>query len=198
MRSFAFAAVASVSVLSLSCSSDPAPSSAGATLADKYQKLGERLGKTLALVKSSATTAVTVAPSDLAGVARLPKDATGDVDVSVEYAGKSGDKPADVDGVEGDEQLTVFVPDPATSGTATSASTPSFVAWRGSAASKDEGLCYLAWTKAASWFVASRCGDASGAWVCKVTSDGSACSACGSAGECAPCDTSLPSFDCRW
>lgn len=193
------AAVAGASALAAAgCSDDPAPPAASTvTLAERYRRLGDNLGRTLAAVKSSATTPGPITPADLGEVARVPKSLTGDVDIAVEQNGKSGERAASVDGVRADVNVTVFVPDAPTGG-GTAASLPSFAAWRGDAESGDAGLCHLAWTKGASWFVTSKCGDTSGAWVCQVTSSEAACNACNTAGECAPCDLEQSAFSCAW
>jgi hypothetical protein len=136
-------------------------------------------------------------PADLAEVARIPQNLIGGVDIAAEESGKIGNSNADIDAAGGEEAVTCFVPDPP-SGTGTSASLPSYLAWRGDADSGDEGLCYLAWTKGASWFVVSKCKDTTGAWVCQVTADEAVCNACNDAGQCSPCDMEQTSFTCRW
>ena len=143
------------------CSSEdtPAPATSTTTLSEEYRRLGDNLGQAIALLKSSATSAVTITAADFGEVAPVPKNLTGG---------------------------------------GTAATQPSFAAWKGDADSDDAGLCYLAWTKGASWFVASKCGDASGAWVCQVTSAEAVCNACNAAGECAPCDMQQSNFTCTW
>ena len=194
---FLAAALAAVGLAAAGCSSAPSPAAAGPTLADEYRRLGDALGPKLALLKSSATQAGAFTPADLGEVARVPKNLTGGVDIAAEQKGKIGESAVDIDGTGGDETTTVFVPDAPTGG-GTTASLPSFAAWRGDADSDDTGLCYLAFTKGASWFIASRCGDVSGAWVCQVTSAESACNACNTAGECEPCDMTRGDFTCAW
>lgn len=184
-------------VLAAGCSDDPATSTPTTTVADEYQRLGGNLGQTLAQIKSSATTAGPVTPADFASVARVPKAVTGGVDIGAEQDGKSGEKAANVDAVGGDEQVSVFVPD-VKSGSGTTATAPSFAAWKGDADSGDNGLCYLAFAKGASWFIVSKCGDGSGAWVCQVTSSETVCNACNTAGECATCDVSQSKLTCAW
>ena len=197
---FALGALVGASALGAAgCSDDPAApdETSTVTLAERYRRLGDNLGRTLAAVKSSATTPGAITPADFGEVARVPKNLTGDVDIAAEQNGKSGERAASVDGVRTDVNVNVFVPDAPTGG-GTGASLPSFAAWRGDAASGDAGLCHLAWTKSASWFVTSKCGDTSGAWVCQVTSAEAACNACNTAGECAPCDLEQGAFTCAW
>jgi hypothetical protein len=180
------------------CSDDPAVSASSVKLSEEYRRLGDNLGTTMALIKSSATAPGPITPADLASVGRVPKNLTGGVDIGVEQSGKSGEKAANIDGIGADETVTTFVPDAPTGGTGTAATLPSFVAWKGDADSDDPGLCYLAWTKGASWFVASKCGDATGAWVCQVTSADTVCNACNAAGACAECDMTQPNFTCSF
>lgn len=193
--------VVPILVLSLAlpgCSSDePKTTGSSTKLGDKFKQMSANLGATIARLKPSATTATDDSPADLAEVARIPPNVIGGVDIAAEQSGKIGDFSADMDGVGSEEAVTCFVPDPP-SGTGTSASLPSYIAWRGDADSGDEGLCYLAWTKGASWFVVSRCKDATGAWVCQVTADEAVCRACSNAGQCSPCDMEQTSFTCRW
>lgn len=191
------AAVLTAAALSVAACSDDSSEPAGANLSERYRQLADNLGPTLASLKSSATTPGPIAPADLGEVARVPKNLTGGVDIAVEQNGKRGEKAANIDATGGAETVSIFVPD-APTGTGTSASLPSFAAWKGDAESKDAGLCYLAWTKGASWFVASKCGDTSGAWVCQVSSSETACNACNAAGECSPCDMAQGSFTCAW
>jgi hypothetical protein len=206
MKSFAsfFSPLVAPHVLALvlgllvGCGEDEKPISSNAKLSEKYRRVGDNLGQTIGLLKSSATTPEAIAPADLGSVARVPKDVTGGVDIAVEQNGKSGEKAANIDATGSDETVTTFVPDVGTGTTTTAASRPTFVAWKGDADSDDVGLCYLAWTKGASWFVVSKCGDTSGAWVCQVTSAETTCNACSSAGECAPCDMEQSSFTCAW
>ncbi|MBX3210378.1 MAG: hypothetical protein KF764_35425 [Labilithrix sp.] len=192
-------AAGAVALAAAGCGSDEpsTPATSSAPLSEHYRRLGDNLGQTLALLKSSATAPGPITPADLGGVARVPKNLTGGVDIAVEQSGKSGEKAANIDGTGADETVSVFVPDAPTGG-GTAASLPSFAAWKGDAESGDVGLCYLAWTKGASWFVASKCGDTTGAWVCQVTSSEAVCNACNTAGECAPCDLEASSFACAW
>lgn len=197
MKSCIVVSVALVFV-SVACSGDPNVGSGSTTkLSEKYRKMGDNLGATMALLKSSATSPGPVTPAELGSVARVPKSLTGGLDIAIEQIGKSGDKAANIDAIGGDEMVTSFVPDPPT-GSGTSATTPSFVAWKGDAESNDEGLCHLAWTKGSSWFVTSRCGQSSGAWVCHVSSDEAVCNACNTAGECTPCDMEQRTLTCAW
>ncbi len=166
-------------------------------LSDWYMQMGGNLGATIARLKSSATSPGTHAPADLAEVARVPASVTGGVDIGAEQSGKMGDATADIDGLGVEETVTSFVPDPP-SNAGTTASLPSFVMWRGDVETSDASLCYLAWTKGASWFVVSRCGDRSGAWVCQVTSEEAVCNACSEVGDCQPCDMEQAEFTCRW
>ena len=179
------------------CSDDSAPATTTTKLSDEYRRLGDNLGQTIARLKSSATTPANITAADFGGVAPIPKDLVGSVDLAAEQKGKTGEKASNIDALGGDETVAVFVPDAPTSG-GTAATLPSFVAWKGDADSDDAGLCYLAWTKGASWFVASKCGDTSGAWVCQVTSTESVCNACNTAGACAPCDMEQGNFTCAW
>ena len=174
------AAVLTAAALSVAACSDDSSEPAGANLSERYRQLADNLGPTLASLKSSATTPGPIAPADLGEVARVPKNLTGGVDIAVEQNGKRGEKAANIDATGGAETVSIFAPD-APTGTGTSASLPSFAAWKG-----------------ASWFVASKCGDPSGAWVCQVSSSEAACSACNAAGECAPCDMAQGSFTCAW
>ena len=174
-----------------------APAVATTKLSERYQQLGGSLGRTMAGLKSSATASGATVPADLGSVAPVPKNLTGGVDIAVEQNGKTGEKAANIDETGADESVTIFVPDAPTGG-GTAATLPSFVAWKGDAESQDAGLCYLAWSKGASWFVASKCGDTAGAWICQVTSGETACNACNVAGECAPCDLEQGSFTCAW
>ncbi|MDF2695454.1 MAG: hypothetical protein K0S65_3837 [Labilithrix sp.] len=194
--SLAAAFTAAAVLVTTACSDDSAPAPA-TKLSEEYIRLGDNLGKTVALLKSSATTAGAVAPADLGSVARVPKNLTGGVDIGADQNGKSGEKAANIDAIGGDETVTIFVPDAPTGG-GTSASLPSFAAWKGDADSNDTGLCYLAWSKGASWFVVSKCGDPSGAWVCQVSSTEAVCNACSGAGECVPCDMTQSTFTCAW
>jgi hypothetical protein len=196
--SLAAAFAAAITVLP-ACGDDSSPPPSSTTkLSEKYRQLGDNLGQTLARMKSSATVAGPVVPADLGSVARVPKNVTGNVDLAVEQNGKTGEKAANIDGVPGDETVTVFVPDAPAGTTGTTVSLPSFAAWKGAAGSSDAGLCHLAWSNSSSWFVVSKCGDTSGAWVCQVSSSEAACSACSSAGDCAPCDMEQDSFTCTW
>ena len=181
------------------CSSEnaPAPATSTTTLSEEYRRLGDNLGQAIALLKSSATAPVTITAAGFGEVAPVPKNLTGGVDLTAEQKGKSGEKASNIDAIGVDETVAVLVPDAPTGG-GTAATQPSFAAWKGDADSDDAGLCYLAWTKGASWFVASKCGDASGAWVCQVTSTESVCNACNTAGECAPCDMEQGNFTCTW
>lgn len=176
---------------------DDQTSTGGTTLTEHYRRLGDNLGKTMAIVKASATTQSSTAPADVASVARLPKDLTGGVDIGADLQGKMGVRAGNIDGIAGDKNLTVLVPETATGAVSTTVSAPSFLAWAGDANSNDKGLCYLAWSKGASWFVTSKCGDTSGAWVCQVGTD-IVCTACSSAGTCAPCDLAKSTFTCAW
>ena len=205
--SFLPAILVALSVLSLlsllsllsACGSDNATATnATATkLDDSYRRLGDNFGGAVALIKSSATTAGSIVPADFGAVAHVPKEATGGVDITVSQKGKSGEKATNIDGIGGDETVSIFVPDaPASSGT--SASLPSFAAWKGDADSNDTGLCYLGFTKGSQWFVVSKCGDTSGAWVCQVASDATSCNACSAAGNCTQCDTTQSTFTCAW
>jgi len=179
------------------CSSDDGMTATATTkLSEDYQRLNANLGKVIARLKSSATSPAVVTAADFGSVAAVPKNLTGGVDLAAEQNGKLGEKAADIDGIGAEETVAVFVPDAPSSGTA--ATLPSFVAWKGDADSNDAGLCYVAWTKGASWFVASKCGDTSGAWVCEMTSTKSVCNACNTAGECSPCDLEQSSFTCVW
>ena len=179
------------------CSSNEgSPATPATKLSERYLGLGANLGRALARLKSSAVSASTIAPADFGSVAPIPKNLTGGVDLAAEQTGKLGEKAADIDESGSEETVAIFVPDAPTSGTA--ATLPSFAAWAGDAKSNDAGLCYLAWTKGASWFVASKCGDSSGAWVCQVTSEEAVCNACNTAGDCAPCDLEQSSFSCTW
>jgi hypothetical protein len=198
MRFFSYAVgAAAIAVSIAACSEDPEPQAPHTHLSEEYRRLGDNLGQTLAQLKSSATTAGPTTPADLASVARVPKNLTGGVDIGVEQQGKTGEKAANIDGIGAEENVSVFVPDAPTTG-GTSASMPSFAAWKGDADSDDSGLCYLAWTKGASWFVVSKCGDPSGAWICQVSSREAACNACSATGECAPCDMEQDNFTCAW
>lgn len=176
------------------CSSDEPPRTTTTPLSTKYRRLGDNLGQAIARAKSNATSPITLTAASFGAVAAIPKDVVGDVDLSAEQRGKSGERTIDVDAIGAEETVRVFVPDAPTSGTA--ATQPSFVAWKGDADSNDEGLCYLAWTKGASWFVASRCGDTSSAWVCQVTSSEATCDVCDASGACAPCDMDQSTFTC--
>ena len=184
---------------STACSSEdaPAPATSTRTLSEEYRRLGDNLGQAIALLKSSATAPVTMTAADFGSVAAIPKNLTGGVDLTAEQKGKTGEKASNIDAIGADETVAVLVPDAPTGG-GTAATQPSFAAWKGDADSDDDGLCYLAWTKGASWFVASKCGDVSGAWVCQVTSAESVCNACNTAGECAPCDMEQGNFTCAW
>ncbi len=180
----------------VACGGDDDAAGGPPKLSETYRRLGDSLGPSLARLKTSATSPVAVTAAELGGVAPVPKDLTGGIDLSAEQKGKTGEKAANIDAVGADEAVVIFVPDAPTSGTA--ATLPSFAAWKGDADSNDTGLCYLAWTKGASWFVASKCGDTSGAWVCEVSSAQAACNACNTAGECTPCDLEQSSFTCAW
>lgn len=184
-------------VLTTACSDDAGSATATTTLSEKYRGFGDKLGQQLALLKSSATSSTTTTAADFGSVAAVPKNVTGDVDLAAEQNGKMGEKASNIDGVGSDETVAIFVPAAPTGG-GTAATLPSFAAWKGDADSGDAGLCYLAWTKGPSWFVASKCGDTSGAWVCQVTSSESVCNACNTAGECAPCDMAQGNFTCAW
>lgn len=187
-------ALTSAALFVAACSDD---SDARPDLSERYRRLGDNLGATLGSLKSSAVTPASIAPADLGEVARVPKDVTGGVDIAVEQRGRRGSTTANIAGTGDAQSASIFVPD-APTGTGTSASLPSFVAWKGDAASNDAGLCYLTWAKGASWFVTSKCGDPSGAWVCQASSSEATCSACNTAGECAPCDMTQKSFTCAW
>ncbi|HVJ89248.1 MAG TPA: hypothetical protein VM580_05545 [Labilithrix sp.] len=186
---------AAIALFATGCGDASAPTS---TLAEHYQRLGNEFGSALARVKSSATTAGSFVPADLASVAKLPKEVTGGVDISTAQAGKVGERAVNIDGLGADETVKAFVPDPPTGGTGTTVSLPAFGGWRGDAESNDAGRCYLGWTKGASWFVVSKCGDTSGAWVCQVTSSTATCEACDTAGTCKPCDMGQADFTCAW
>jgi hypothetical protein len=185
------------------CSGDEKSAAVGSktSLSEKYQQIGSMLGQTLASLKSSAITEGSVIPAEFGDVAPVPKGVTGGVDITRSQSGKSGEQTIDLDGLDGDESAQIFVPDVPTTqpGTAgTTVTLPSFVAWKGDRGSGDSGLCYLAWTKGASWLVASTCGDATGAWVCQIKSSDISCQACSVAGECSPCDLDASSFSCQW
>ncbi len=187
-----------VSVCATACSDDAKPATTTTTkLSEAYRRLGDNLGQAIARLKSSATTPTALSAADFGSVAIIPKNLVGDVDLAAAQNGKTGEKASDIDGNGTDETVTVFVPD-APTGSGTTATLPSFVAWKGDSESNDSGLCYLAWTKGASWIVASKCGDTSGAYVCQVTSSESVCNACNTAGQCAPCDMEQGSFTCAW
>lgn len=185
--------LAGIGLFSAACSSDSTAPAPPPPVSDFYKRLGDNLGQTIASVKSSAITAGTVVPADLASVAHVPKAVTGTVDITAQQSGKTGEKAANVDAVGADETVSVFVPDVKT-GNGTAATLPSFVAWKGDADSNDDGLCYLAFQKGASWFVVSKCGDASSAWVCQVTSTDATCNACDLTGTCTPCDMTKSSL----
>lgn len=174
------------------CSSDTKSAAAVTPISDHYRHLGDNLGQTIAGAKSSATTAGSVVPADFGSVAHVPKETTGSVDITTAQTGKTGDTTANVDGVGATENISIFVPDVKT-GNGTSATLPSFVAWKG-----DDGLCYLGFSKGTSYFVVSKCGDASGAWVCNVTSSDATCNACNLTGDCKPCDMTQGTLTCTW
>ncbi len=199
--SFAFSAFLFGLLSVTACSSETAAPAAPTTpISEHYNRIGSSLAQTIAGLKSSATTAGTVTPAAFASVAPVAKEATGGkVDITAEQTGKTGEKAANVDGVGTDETVSIFVPDVKASGTSTSATAPSFAAWRGDADSNDAGLCYLGFTNGPAWIVASKCDDASGAWVCQVTSEATSCKACNTAGTCNDCDVSQGSLSsCAW
>ncbi len=180
-----------------SCSSsDTTPAAAATKLSEQLKRLGDSVGSSTALLKSSALTPASLTPADFGSVARIVKSLTGNLDIGIEQKGKTGDKSANVDGADGDEAASIFVPDPPTGGTSTSATYPTFLAWKGHDA-WDKGLCYLAWSKGGSWFVIGKCGDTNGAYVCQG-GDSAACSACNVAGDCTPCDMEQSTFTCAW
>jgi hypothetical protein len=185
-----------------SCSSDSPVSSIGQStlkLSEQFKKMGETLGQNIAALKSSATSPLSLTPAGLGAVAIIASGVTGGTDIGGEQKGKSGDKTADVVGVGYAEAVSIFVPDPPAGGTGTSASLPSFLAWKGDDDSYDKGLCYLAWPKGQSWFVVSKCGNPNGAYVCQVPLGGDpVCNACNTAGQCNPCDMEQTSFTCAW
>jgi hypothetical protein len=189
--------IACAGLMIAACSDESAPAAPASTVADVFRRLGDALGQTIAGLKSSAITAGTVVPAELGSVAKVPKDVTGGVDIGASQSGKSGEKATNVDGVGADEPVAIFVPDVKT-GNGTTATLPSFVAWKGDADSDDEGLCYLGFTKGASWLVVSKCADASGAWVCQVTSSEATCNACNLQGACTPCDMTESKLTCAW
>lgn len=186
-------ALAASSFIVLPSCSDPDPASRR-TLSERFTELGAGVRTAAASLKSSATASETITPAELGKVTRLPASATGGVDIQAEQAGKRGAKATEIAGASGEETVTIFVPDPPATGTGTSVTSPSFLAWQ----SSDDGLCYLAWTRGASWFVVSECGGGSGAWVCSAASGAASCEACSAAGDCAPCDVDQPTFTCAW
>lgn len=190
-------ALTTLAMLTAGCGDDPVVATPTSPLSERYAAIAQSLGKAVAAAKSSATSATTSSAADFAGIAHLPAAVTGGLDLTADQAGKTGEKATNIDGDEGEEAVTLFVPDASKTG-GTSATAPSLATWRGDAASADSGLCHLAWSKGSTWIVTSRCGDTSGAWVCQITSGDASCSACNEAGECSPCDVATSTFTCAW
>ncbi len=163
-------------------------------LAVEYQKLAKNLNSAITDIRASATKATNAAPASLAKVPKLPAKVTGGVDVTTAKAGKTGTATADVNGDTSSEQVTSFVPDDGGD------AAPAFASWQGSAASEDEGVCYLGWEKGSTvYIVASACdAEATGGYVCQIAGENATCSACNVEGECNACDLETEDFQCTW
>jgi hypothetical protein len=108
----------------------------------------------------------------------IPLARTGGVDPAATVEGTASTIAADVDADGVVESLSVLA----------TAAGAGFVAWRGDAASGDDGDCYVAWPDApGAWFLAARCGDPGTVAACRANASGAACVVCGAAG-CGPCD----------